>query len=101
MALLWFCNRVWSSLWIIVFTLQLHIADGIEAVGAIARNASTLPRSDLLEENLSQLKLVSRESEVGSEVGSEAASLAEGHGISKEYQKLHILIIDADSEDPR
>jgi hypothetical protein len=80
-----------------VFTLQLHIADGIEAVGAIARNASTLPRSDLLEENLSQLKLVSRESEVGSE----AASLAEGHGISKEYQKLHILIIDADSEDPR
>lgn len=76
--------------------MQLQIADGIEAVGAIARNTSATPRSDLLEEKLSLLKLVSRKAEMGSE----AASLAEGHGISNEYQKLHILIIDADSEDP-
>lgn len=82
---------------IILFALQLQIADGIEAVGAIARNTSATPRRDLLEEKLSLLKLVSRKAEMGSE----AASLAEGHGISNEYQKLHILIIDADSEDPR
>lgn len=81
-----------------MFALQLHIADGIEVVGAIARNATALPRSDLLEKNLSLLKLVSRKPEVGFD----AASLAEeGHGIRNSHQKLHILIIDADSEDPR
>lgn len=64
---------------------------------AIARNESYLPHSDLLEEDLSLLKLASRKSDVRSE----AASLAEGRGGRNESQKLHILIIDADSEDPR
>ena len=85
-----------SSLWNILFALQLRIEDGLEAVGAIARNTSALPRCYSLEENLSRLKLPSRKIKAVSE----AVSLA-GHGFSNDYQKLHMLIIDADSEDPR
>lgn len=103
------------------FSAQLYISDGVEAIGAIAKRSSnrfTLPRSHVPEENLSLLKLSTRiptRTSVTGEVDSEVLHLEEGlavpfhasefhglsHGSGSKDEKLHILIIDADSEDPR
>lgn len=96
---------------------QLCIADGVEAVSAIARNTSISLRQDSTSGKNPLGDLPSTKSShtsVGGEVTSKVL-LAEvarpplhayeiyGHsgGSSNMQEKLHILIIDADSEDPR
>ncbi|XP_024401124.1 uncharacterized protein [Physcomitrium patens] len=96
--------------------MQLCIADGVEAVSAIARNTSISLRQDSTSGKNPLGDLPSTKSShtsVGGEVTSKVL-LAEvarpplhayeiyGHsgGSSNMQEKLHILIIDADSEDP-
>lgn len=90
---------------------QLCIADGIEAVAAIARRKSTCLHNESLEENFSRLDLLSRNSISEGESDAAAEELAAPFQTSRSHdssngniikdEKLHILIIDADSEDPR
>jgi len=117
-----FHTEVWACLHLSLnFFAQLCISDGVEAIGAIAKrnlNRSTMLRSHVPEENPYLLKLSSRTStytSVTREVDSEVLHVEEvlsvpfhanefhgpSHGSGSKDEKLHILIIDADSEDPR
>lgn len=71
----------------------------------------TCLHSDLLDENFSRLDLLSRNSISEGDSDAAAEELAapfhtsrshdSSNGTSNKDEKLHILIIDADSEDPR
>lgn len=98
---------------------QLFVGDGIEAVAAVARGddqSSNQHPNSILEEKCSVLQV---SSEAKSTIESRSTSSSNGachtavanlssssdevhgNGINRKNEKLHILIIDADSEDPR